>query len=109
MMELNEGNEPTIRLSTEVPLPSLIRTTLADMGTRLLSRHRHRFGSAELHLHIKRAGSGVGCMAHLSTDDGNYHAHSEEWDVRRCIDRALDMLDAQVLKVFDRRVTLVGV
>ena len=106
---LTNSSDTTIRLSTEVPLPSLVRATLQEAGSRLLDRHRHRFNAAELHLHVKRAGSGLGCMAYLATDEGKYHAHAEEWDVRRCVERVLDALDLQVIKAFDRRSTLAGV
>jgi ribosome-associated translation inhibitor RaiA len=109
MMErtkIRQHSDTAVRLSAEIALPSLIRKTMQDMGDRLLHRHRHRFGSAELHVHIKRIGSGVGCMAHLRTDDGSYHAHTESWDVRRGIERVVELLDMQVLKVFDRRATM---
>lgn len=96
-------------MTMEVALPSMVRQAIWEQGAKMLQRHSHRFGSMLLHLHFKPTGSQIECDASLFTDGGRYHAHNEDWDVRRAVDSSLDALDLQVTKHFDRRVTLAQV
>jgi len=91
-----------VRLSVDVPLPSLVRELLLERAGKLLVRHSHRFGSAALHLHVKPSGSQIGCIANLFTDGGSYHASIEDWNVLRGVDDIFERLHQQILKKFEK-------
>lgn len=98
--------EQHVRLVVDVPLPHLVRESLLDKGTKLLSRHGHRFDSAVLHIHVKPSGSAVECGANLFTDAGSFHASVEEWNILRGIDDVLETLHMQILKKAEKRVVI---
>lgn len=85
-------------MTFDVPLPSLVKQALEDRAAALLNRHAHRFGMAQMHLHLKHAGPQTECIANLFTDEGNYHASLTAWNVLSGIDAVLDKMHQQILK-----------
>ncbi len=95
-----------VELTTDLPLPSLIKKSLKIKAGEFLDKHWHKFGAATLHLHIKRVGSRVGCYAHLFSDQGSYHAFSDDWDVRRAAKDALLALENQFNRKMEKQTQL---
>ncbi|MBR9700772.1 hypothetical protein GOV11_02815 [Candidatus Woesearchaeota archaeon] len=87
-----------VQTSIEAPLPSLVKEEIEERASSLLSKHNHRFGSAELQIHVKTSGRRLECSANLFTDQGRYHTNGTGWNILALVGDLLNTLETQILK-----------
>lgn len=97
---MERGN---LQFSTDVRLSSVVRRQLIEQMERLLDKHRYWFGISQLDVRLRTNGPQLECNMHLITDDGRYHANVSGWDVRQIVHEAVNRIDLQMHKRFEKR------
>jgi len=91
-----------VHVIIDVKLPSLIKYHVVEQAKRLLERSMHHYHNVGVQMHVKPDGPQIGCNLTLHTEDGKFHAHVIDWDVRKVVMDTVDSVELQLQKHWSR-------